>query len=139
MDPSKVEAVDVWKRPSVGFEIWSFLELSGYYMKFITDFSRLADPLTGLTGKGIRFTWLEDCEKSFEELKRRLTTTPVLTIDEPGLEYTVDCDASLLGIGCVLMKLGKVVAFGSRQLKDHKKNYTTRDLELAAMVFALKQ
>ena len=80
----------------------------------------------------------ETCEKSFQELKVRLTTAPVLIIPERGLGYAVYCDASREGLGCVLMQEGKVVAYGSRQLKIHKKNYLTHDLEVAAVIFALK-
>ena len=75
---------------------------------------------------------------SFQQLKTQLTSTPILVILERGLEYVVYCDASKEGLGCVLMKGGKVVAYGSRQLKPHEQNYTTHDLELAAVVFALK-
>ena len=82
--------------------------------------------------------WSETCEKSFQELKIRLTTTPVLIISERGLGYLVYCDASREGLGCVLMQGGKVVAYGSRQLKIHERNYPTHDLELAAVIFALK-
>ena len=138
MDPSKVEAVVSWERPKTVFEIRSFLGLAGYYRRFVRDFSKLAAPLTRLTRKGTPFTWSEDCESSFLELKTRLTTAPVLIIPQRGLGYTVCCDASLLGLGSVLEQLGRVVAFGSRQLKDHERNYPVHDLELAAVVFALK-
>ena len=137
-DPSKVEAVVSWERPKTVFEIRSFLGLAGYYRRFVRDFSKLAAPLTRLTRKGTPFTWSEDCESSFLELKTRLTTAPVLIIPQRGLGYTVCCDASLLGLGSVLEQLGRVVAFGSRQLKDHERNYPVHDLELAAVVFALK-
>ena len=138
VDPSKVEAVVSWERPKTVFEIRSFLGLAGYYRRFVRDFSKLAAPLTRLTRKGTPFTWSEDCESSFLELKTRLTTAPVLIIPQRGLGYTVCCDASLLGLGSVLEQLGRVVAFGSRQLKDHERNYPVHDLELAAVVFALK-
>ena len=82
--------------------------------------------------------WNETCEKSFQELKVRLTTAPVLIILERGLGYSVYCDASREGLGCVLMQEGKVVAYGSRQLKTHERNFPTHDLELAAVIFALK-
>ena len=82
--------------------------------------------------------WSETCEKSFQELKVRLTTAPVLIIPERGSGYAVYCDASREGLGCVLMQEGKVVAYGSRQLKIHEKNYPTHDLELTAVIFALK-
>lgn len=102
------------------------------------DFLRLAAPPTRLTRNGIRFTSTERREEAFEELKKRLTTVPVLTIPNLGLGYTIYCNASILGIGYVLMLLDKVVAFRSRKLKDHEKNYHTQDLELAAVVLALK-
>src|SRR3954466_10709657 len=102
VDPSKVEAVVAWKQPSTVTEIRSFLGLAGYYRRFIADFSRLAAPLTRLTRKGVAFIWSKDCEKSFTELKRRLTTAPVLIIPEPGLGYTVYCDASIMGSGVCL-------------------------------------
>ena len=84
------------------------------------------------------FQWSDDYEKSFAELKTRLTTTPVLTLPE-GLDgYVIYCDASRVGLGCVLMQRDKVITYASRQLKVHEKNYPTHDLNLAAVVFALK-
>jgi len=94
--------------------------------------------MTQLTQKGVKFEWNEACEQSFQELKKRLTSAPVLIIPERDVGYTVYCDASREGLGCVLMQNGKVVAYGSRQLKNHERNYPTHDLELAAVVFALK-
>ena len=120
------------------FEIRSFLGLVGYYRRFVKDFSRLASPLTRLTRKEVKFVWSVTCEKSFQELKVRLTTAPVLIIPERGLGYAVYCDALREGLGYVLMQEGKVVAYGSRQLKIHEKNYPTHALELAAVIFALK-
>ena len=102
------------------------------------DFSKLASLLTRLTRKGVKFVWSETCEKSFQELKVRLTTAPVLIILERGLGYSVYCDASRESLGCVLIQEGKVVSYGSRQLKTHERNYPTHDLELAAVIFALK-
>ena len=101
-------------------------------------FSSIAAPLTRLTRKDVPFVWDDACEEAFEELKSCLTSAPVLIIPTSGLGYTVYCDASLSGLGCVLMQTEKVVAYGSRQLKPHKMNYPTHDLELAAVVFALK-
>ncbi|XP_059658311.1 uncharacterized mitochondrial protein AtMg00860-like [Cornus florida] len=138
VDPSKVEAVLTWERPKNVFEIRSFLGLVGYYQRFVKDFSRLAAPMTRLTRKGVKFVWNEACDSSFQELKTRLTTAPVLVIPERGLGYVIYCDASRDGLGCVLMQDGRVVAYGSRQLKTHELNYPTHDLELAAVVFALK-
>ena len=94
--------------------------------------------MTRLTGKGAKFEWDDLCEKAFQELKRRLTTTPILIVSEQGQKYTVYCDASNDILGCVFMQSERVVAYGSRQLKNHEQNYPAHDLELAAIVFALK-
>ena len=138
MDLAKVEVVMRWERPKSVFEIRSFLGLAGYYRRFIENFSRIACPMTRLTRKGVSFDWNDKCEESFQELKKRLTTTPVLITPVSGEKYTVFCDASRVGLGCVLMQKGQVVAYASRQLKKHEENYPTHDLELATVVFALK-
>ena len=94
--------------------------------------------MTRLTRKGVNFDWNDRCEESSQELKRRLTTASVLITPIRGERYTVYCDTSRNGLGCVLMQRGRVVAYASRQLKNHEQNYPTHDLELAAIVFALK-
>ena len=114
IDLEKVEAVMSWERPESVFEIRSFLGLVGYYRRFIEDFSRLAAPMTKLTRKEVRFEWNDLCEKAFHELKRRLTSTPILIVSEREQGYTMYCDASKAGLGCVLMQSGRVVAYGSR-------------------------
>ena len=93
--------------------------------------------MTRLTWKEVKFDWDDRCEEAFQELKRRLTTTPILIVLDRGQGYTMYCDASRAGLGCVLMQSGRVVAYGSRQLKNHEKNYPTHDMELEAVVFAL--
>ncbi|RVW93684.1 Transposon Ty3-I Gag-Pol polyprotein [Vitis vinifera] len=138
IDHSKVEAVQEWQRPTNVFEVRSFLGLAGYYRRFVEDFSRIAAPMTRLTRKGVKFDWNEECENAFQELKRKLTTAPVLTAPISGELFMIYCDASTVGLGCVLMQQGKVVAYASRQLKQHERNYPAHDLELAAVVFALK-
>ncbi|KAA0066851.1 reverse transcriptase [Cucumis melo var. makuwa] len=115
-----------------------FLGLAGYYRRFVEDFSRLALPLTTLTRKNAKFEWSDKCEQSFQELKKRLVIAPILTLPVTGKEYVIYCDASRQGLGCVLMQEGKVIAYTSRQLKKHEFNYPTHDLELAAVVLALK-
>jgi hypothetical protein len=90
--------------------------MAGYYRRFIEGFSKIAGPMTKLLRKNITFIWDEKCEKSFEELKDKLTTTPVLAVPELGKDYTVYCDASKHGLDCVLMKERKVIAYGSRKL-----------------------
>ena len=99
---------------------------------------KIASPLTELTRKDVKFIWSEACEKSFQELKKRLVTVHVLTIPNGEGKFTIYSDASGTGIGCVLMQEGKVVAYASRQLKSYERSYPTHDLELAAVVFALK-
>jgi hypothetical protein len=94
--------------------------------------------MTELLKKEKKFNWTESCERSFQELKRRLTTAPVLTLPDIHWDFVVYCDASRQGLGCVLMQDGKVVAYSSRQLKPHEQNYPTHDLEFAAVVHALK-
>ena len=98
----------------------------------------IAAPMTRLLQKNVKYEWSEKCQRSFEKLKEFLTEAPVLTQPTCGKEYVIYSDASLNGLECVLMQEGKVVAYASRQLKPHKKNYPTHDLELAAIVFALK-
>ena len=112
-DPEKVKAIMSWERPKSVFEICSFLGLEGYYRRFIEDFSQLAALMNRLTQKGIKFEWDDLCEKAFQELKMRLTTTPILIVLEQGQRYTVYCDASRDELGCVLMQPGRVVAYGS--------------------------
>ncbi|XP_073120087.1 uncharacterized protein [Henckelia pumila] len=135
---TKVEAVRNWAAPKNATEIRSFLGLAGYYRRFIQDFSKIALPLTSLTRKGVKFVWSEQCEKSFTELKERLISAPVLAILEGTGRFVVYTDASKSGLGAVLMQDDKLIAYASRQLKVHERNYPTHDLELAAVVFALK-
>jgi hypothetical protein len=94
--------------------------------------------MTELLKKEKKFVWTESCERSFQELKRRLTTAPVLTLPDIHWDFVICCDASRQGLGCVLMQDGKVVAYVSCQLKPHEQNYPTHDLEFAAVVHALK-
>ncbi|XP_073046190.1 uncharacterized protein [Primulina eburnea] len=138
VDPKKVEAISDWPRQNNVTEIRSFLGLAGYYRKFVEGFSSIAIPLTKLTQKNSKFQWSEKCEQSFETLKKKLTSTPVLVLPMEGKDYTVYSDASKEGLGCVLMQEGRVIAYASRQLKPYEQNYPTHDLELAAVVFALK-
>jgi hypothetical protein len=138
VDPSKVKDILEWKPPTTVHQVRSFLGMAGYYRRFIPDFSRIAKPITELLKNHVKFVWSSECNKAFEELKKLMTTTPVLT--QPNIEKAFDvyCDASGIGIGCVLMQEGRVIAYASRQLKHHEEHYPTHDLELAAVVHALK-
>ncbi|GKC34461.1 putative reverse transcriptase domain-containing protein, partial [Tanacetum coccineum] len=138
VDPSKIEAVKNWKTPTTPSEIRSFLGLAGYYRRFIANFSKIAKPLTSLTQKNQKYVWGVEQEEAFQTLKNNLCDAPILTLPDGVEDFVVYCDASNQGLGCVLMQRGKVIAYASRQLKTHEKNYTTHDLELGAVVFALK-
>ena len=126
-----------WERPKSVFDIRSFLGLAWYYRRFIEDFSRLEALMMRLTQNEVKFDWDNRCEEAFQELKRRLTSAPILIVPDRGQGYTMYCNASRAGLGCVLMQPGRVVAYGSCQLKNHEQNYPTHDMELAAIVFAL--
>ena len=91
-----------------------------------------------LTGKDVKFTWSDECTRCLSALKDMLTSAPVLVLSKAHQPYEVYTDASITGLGCVLTQHGKVIAYASRQLKKHEGNYPTHDLEMAAVVFALK-
>ncbi|GKD31666.1 putative reverse transcriptase domain-containing protein, partial [Tanacetum coccineum] len=112
--------------------------LAGYYRRFIENFSKIAKPLTKLTQKTKEFVWEEEQEEAFQTLKNKLCDVPILSLPEGTENFMVYFDASHKGLGCVLMQRDKVIAYASRQLKKHENNYTTYDLELGAVVFALK-
>ena len=138
VDPKKVEAIIKWEQPKNVVEVHSFLGLAGYYWRSVEGLSRIPAPLSQLTRKGVKFCWNEKCEKSFLELRTRLTSALILVLSSSGKEFVVFSDASHQGLGCVLMQEGKVIAYAFRQLKKHELNYPTPDLELAAVIFALK-
>ncbi|KAE8716293.1 Detected protein of unknown function [Hibiscus syriacus] len=138
MDPQKVKAIMDWEVPKNVSKVQSFLGLVGYYRRFVKNFSMIVLPLTKLMRKNVPFVWTSECQESFEALKRILIETPVLVQPESGKHFFVYSDASHNGLGCVLIQEGKAVAYASRQLKPHEKNYPTHDLEMAAVVFALK-
>ena len=138
VDPTKVEAVVNSKPPRNVTEVRSFLGLAGYYRRFVRGFFFIASPLTKLLMKGIKFEWTNNCQNSFEQLKGMLVEAPIFTQPTSRKEYNLYSDASGIGLGYVLMHDGKVVAYAFRQLKPHEQNYLTHDLELAAVVFALK-
>jgi hypothetical protein len=138
VDPGKVKDVLNWMPPTNVLEIRSFLGLVGYYRHFIQDFSKIAKPMTRLLEKGRDFKWTPEWQPSFEELKIRLTSAPVLILPDVSKTFDIYCDTSRQGLGCVLMQEGRVVSYTSRQLKKHEENYPTHDLELAAVVHALK-
>ena len=138
VDPVKIKAIMNWKPPRNVTEVRSFLGLASYYWKFVQGFSVIASSLTKLLRKGVKFEWDDKCQSILERLKQILVEAPVLIHPTSSRDYTVYSDALRIGLGCVLMQDGKVVAYASRQLKPHEQNYPTHDLELVVVVFALK-
>ncbi|GKA86890.1 putative reverse transcriptase domain-containing protein, partial [Tanacetum coccineum] len=138
VDPAKIESIKDWASPKSPTEIRQFLGLAGYYRRFIEGFSKIAKPMTKLTQKKVKFEWGDKQEAAFQLLKQKLCSAPILALPEGSEDFIAYCDASKKGLGAVLMQREKVIAYASRQLKIHEKNYTTHDLELRAVVFALK-
>ncbi|CAN6454680.1 unnamed protein product [Victoria cruziana] len=138
VDPTKIEAVVNWSRPTIVSEIRGFQGLAGYYRRFVLNFSQIVSPITSLLKKRVALEWSDECERSFLDIKKRLTSAPILILPKVGESYVVYTDASRDVYGGVLMQDGRVIAYTSRQLRSHEKNYATHDLELGAIVHALK-
>ncbi|GJY51364.1 putative reverse transcriptase domain-containing protein [Tanacetum coccineum] len=134
----QIRSVKIGASPKSATEIRQFLGLAGYYRRFIEGFSKIAKPMTKLTQKKIKFEWSDKAEAAFQLIKQKLCSAPILALPEGNEDFIAYCDASIKGLGAVLMQREKVIAYASRQLKIHEKNYTTHDLELGAVVFALK-
>jgi hypothetical protein len=114
VNPSKIQDVLSWKAPTSVGDIQSFLGLAGYYQRFIEGFSNISKPMTKLLEKDKKFEWMPACEASFQELKKRLTTALILVMPDMEKLFSIYCDASGQGLGCVLMQDGRVVAYASR-------------------------
>jgi len=145
VDPSEIQDVLNWKAPTSVSEIRSyyrrFVQGSGfrsYYRRFVPDFSKIARSMTELLKKGLKFNWDDKCEHAFLTLRKILTSAPVLAQPDISRPFEVYCDESGTGLGCVLMQDRRVIAYTSRALRRHEENYATHDLELAAVVHALK-
>ena len=138
VDPKKIETVLKWEAPVNVPDVRSFLGLEGYYRRFVEGFSIIAGPLTKLLRKGFTFHWDDHCQRAFEKLKQCLTSAPVLTLPSGRGGFVVYSDASYRGLRCVLIQHNRVIAYVSRQLRSHEVSYPVHDLELAAVVFALK-
>ncbi|GKE10152.1 putative reverse transcriptase domain-containing protein, partial [Tanacetum coccineum] len=136
--PAKIESIKDWAYPKSPTEIRQFFGLAGYYRRFIQGFSKIAKSMTKLTQKNVKFDWGEKEEAAFQLIKQKLCSVPILALPKGSENFIVYCDASHKGLGAVLMQNGKVIAYASRQLKTHEKNYTTHDLELRAVVIAFK-
>jgi hypothetical protein len=140
-DPKKVEAVKQWPIPTNIKEMQSFLGLCNYYRRFIEGYSKIAAPLTDLTHKDTPFLWTSQTTEAFEDLKRRMTEAPVLCIPDPELPFTVTTDASDFAVGAVLMQDKgqgpQPVAFTSRKMNSHERNYAAHEKETLAIMHAL--
>ena len=142
-DPKKSQAVSEFPVPTNVREVRSFVGLASYYRKFIPNFSKVAGPLHALTRKDVAFLWTAECQLAFDNLKRLLTTTPLLVYPKFDRPFMVETDASGNGLGAVLAQRQddcsvKPVAYASRSLQQHEQNYGITELEGLAVVWAVK-
>jgi hypothetical protein len=138
VDPEKIKSIEGWLTPRNVTEVRYFMGLAVYYKRFIEGFSKIAHPITSLQKKGVRFEWTFDCKRSFQHLKSLLTSALILRIVDPNEDFVVCIDACKEGLDGVLSQNENVVCYESRKLKEHERHYATHDLELAAIVHALK-
>ncbi|GJV13895.1 putative reverse transcriptase domain-containing protein [Tanacetum coccineum] len=138
MDPAKIKSIKDWASPKTIMEIHQFSGFADYYRRFIKGFLKIAKPMTKLTQKSVKYKWRDKEEEAFQLLKQKVYSTPILALPEGTENFVVYYEASHKGLGAFLMQKEKVIAYASRQLKIYEKNYMTHDLELGAVVFALK-
>ena len=138
-DPAKTEKVKSWPIPTSRLEVQQFLGLANYYRRFIRDFATIARPLHRLTERTTQFKWTNECQAAFDQLKSKLTTSPILAFPDFARPFILDTDASDTGIGAVLSQISddgkeKVVAYASRTLSKTERRYCTTRRELLAVV-----
>jgi hypothetical protein len=138
VDEAKVEAIKSWPIPATLTQLWSFLSLVEFYQCFVRDFSIIAAPLNDLMKKGVPFYWGAAREHSFNTLIDKLTHAPLLQPPDFGKTFELECDASGIGIGGVLLQEGKPVAYFSEKLSGASLNYSTYDKELYALIHVLE-
>ena len=138
VDESKVEAIKNWLAPANVSQVRSFHGLAGFYQRFVKNFSTIAAPLNELTKKGVEFVWGKSQETAFQELKKCLASAPLLGLLDFNKSFEIECDASGIGIGGVLMQEGKPIAYFSEKLGGAQLNYPVYDKELYALVRVLK-
>ena len=142
-DPEKIRAIVDWPTPTCVKDVRSFLGMVGCYRRFIRDFSTVARPMNQLLEKDVPFAWNEDVDRSFQVLKKALSSAPILSFPDFSLPFLVDTDASNSGLGAVLSQVGpdnveRPVYFASRTLNRAEHKYSTTRKELLAVVWALK-
>ena len=118
--PRKVKAIMEWPVPKNAHEVRRFMGIVGYYQRFVEGFSKIVRPITTLQRKGVRYEWTEECDSAFIELKRLLTSAPILRVPDMEKDFTVYTDASKQGLGAVLVQDGGVIAYASRKLNKHE-------------------
>ena len=138
VDVSKVKDIRDWPIPTNVSELRSFHGLAGFYRRFVKDFSTIACPLNELTKKNVTFVWGKAQQKAFDELKKRLTEAPLLALPDFTKTFEIECDASGIGIGGVLMQNGRPIAYHSEKLDGDRLNYPIYDKELFAFVRVLQ-
>ncbi|GKD96156.1 reverse transcriptase domain-containing protein [Tanacetum coccineum] len=138
VDPAKTKSIKDWASHKFTTEIRQFLGLTGYYRRFIEGFLMIAKSMTNLTQNNVMFDWGDKQEATFQLLKEKLCNAPILALPKGAENFIIYYDASHKGLGAVLMQNENVIAYASRQLKIHERNYTIHDLELGVVVFALK-
>jgi RNase H-like domain found in reverse transcriptase/Integrase zinc binding domain/Integrase core domain/Reverse transcriptase (RNA-dependent DNA polymerase) len=142
-DPDKISAVSTWPRPQSVSEVRTFTGLASYYRSYVKDFAHIAKPLHELTKKNARFEWTVECERSFEELKSRLTSAPILANPQDEGTFVLDADASDFALGAVLQQEQggtlKVIGYASRALSDAERRYCITRKELLGVIFGLKK
>ena len=138
VDKAKVEAIQSWPTPNSVTQVRSFLGLAGFYRRFVKDFSTIAAPLNELTKKNVPFVWSDAQEEAFTILKDKLTHAPLLQLPDFNKMFELECDASGIGLGGVLLQEGKPVAYFSEKLSGPSLNYSTYDKELYALVRTLE-
>jgi len=143
MQDAKISAITEWPQCRTVHDVRAFMGLSGYYRRFVKDFSIIAAPLYGLMGKGAEFVWTEQCQQAMDELKKRLVSKPILALPQSEGTYILDTDASDFGLGAVLSQeqdgVEHVIAYASRTLNKAQQRYETTGKELLAVVYGLKQ